>query len=75
MKPKAKVFSKAILRQLQQQAYDAKLDTLSLLSVGEAVSFWRSRGFVEMKGQALEEKIAIYGGEDRFMSRAVTPLR
>ena len=62
----------AIVARLAARAQDAGFGAMSLVAVNGSVGFWEKQGFrIEPGDAALAAKLASYGGDARFMVRAL----
>ncbi|WP_422679853.1 GNAT family N-acetyltransferase [Chelatococcus albus] len=60
-----------IVARLAEIAAGLGLPTLSLVAVNASVPFWQRQGFAVAEEPALAAKLASYGADARFMTRAL----
>lgn len=64
-------WSKPILRTIVDLARADGWSTVALVAVNDAVDFWRGHGFAVRRTPEMEAKLASYGADARYMTRAV----
>ena len=64
-------WTRAIVERLADQARAAGFPALALVAVNDAAPFWERRGFTVVDTPAMADKLAGYGPDARYMTRAL----
>lgn len=63
----------AVIARLDALAREVGLPAMALVAVNDAAGYWARFGFVPEASQGMAGKLASYGPEARYMTRAVDP--
>lgn len=64
-------WTRAIVERLADQARAAGWPALALVAVNDAAPFWEGRGFTVVDTPAMADRLAGYGPDARYMTRAL----
>lgn len=65
-------WTRPVLDRLASEARSSRWSKIALVAVNDAQAFWRRHGFGEVQDRAMQDKLASYGADARYMVRSVS---